>query len=134
MTMADTTVRMDEAEQRFARWPGLLRLALGFVVGFVAVLWDQAVAYMATPWACSVSGRWTVHVVHLLFLVIAILVGAIAWRDWRATGSGVRDDEATVVGRSRFLALAGMAASVYSALVILAMWIAVLFLGPCQSA
>lgn len=133
MSMTDTTFRMDEAERRFARWPGLLRLSLGFLVGFAAVLWDQAVAFMATPWACSVSGRWTVHLAHLLFLVIAVVVGAIAWQDWRAAGSSLRDDEATVVGRSRFLSLAGMAASVYSALVIIAMWIAVLFLGPCQS-
>ncbi len=130
--MADTTVRMDEVERRFARWPALMRLSVGFLVGFAAVLWDQAVAFMATPWACSVEGRWSIHLVHLIFLVVAVIVGAIAWRDWRETGSSVRDDEATVVGRSRFLSLAGMAASVYSALIIIAMWIAVLFLGPCQ--
>lgn len=126
-------MRMDDAERRFARWPGLLRLSLGFLVGLLAVLWDQAVAYMATPWACSVDGRWSLHVAHLLFLVIAVVVGGISWRDWRATGGGTRDDEATVVGRSRFLALAGLAASTYSALIIIAMWIAVLFLGPCQT-
>lgn len=131
--MTDTTVRMDEVERRFARWPGLLRLAAGFLVGFGAVLWDQAVAFMSTPWACSVEGRWSVHLVHLIFLVVALGVATIAWRDWRATGSAFRDDEATVVGRSRFLSLAGMAAGVYSALVIIAMWIAVLFLSPCAS-
>lgn len=132
--MADSTLRMDEAERRFARWPGMLRLSIGFLVGFFAVLWDQAVAFMVTPWACSIEGRWAVHLVHLLFLAAAVVVGVISWRDWRATGASLRDDEATVVGRSRFLSLAGLAASVYSALVIIAMWIAVLFLSPCAQA
>lgn len=131
--MAETMVRMDEVERRFERWPGILRLALGFLVGPLAVLWDQAVAYMVTPWACSVGWRWSVHVVHLVFLVVALVVGALAWRDWDATGRSVRDDQATVVGRSRFLSVAGMAASLYGALIIIAMWIAVFFIGPCRS-
>ncbi len=131
--MADRVFRVDEAERRFERWPALVRLAVGVLAGLLAILWDQAVTYMSTPWSCSVASRWGLHLEHALFLAIALVVGFLSYQDWVAVGRGLRDDEGTVVGRTRFLALFGMAASIYSAIVIIAMWIAVFFLGPCRT-
>ncbi len=130
--MADRAFRVDEVERRFEQWPALMRLAVGFLAGLLAVLWDQAVAFISTPWSCSVDARWGLHLEHAVFLAIALAVAFLSWQDWVAVGRGLRDDEATVAGRTRFLALVGMAASVYSAIVIIAMWIAVLFIGPCR--
>ncbi len=132
--MADALFSRDEAEahRRFSRRPALLRLSVGFLAGLSAVLWDEAVGYMVVPWACTIGGQWTLHATHLFFLTLALIVTLLSWRDWRLCGGGGRDDEANVTGRSRFLAIVGMAAGVYSALTIIAMWIAVFFFNPCR--
>lgn len=131
--MPDSSIRVDEAERRFVRWPALVRLSIGFLAGPLAVLWDQAAAYMATPWSCSVGSGVGLHIAHGVFLATALVVTFLSWQDWVAVGRGVRDDEATVLGRTRFMALFGMTAGVYSAIVIIAMWIAVFFIGPCRT-
>jgi hypothetical protein len=58
----------------------------------------------------------------------------MAWRDWRAVGGGVEDEQATVDTRSRFVALLGMSTSAFSSVVILAMWAAAFVFGPCMRA
>lgn len=58
----------------------------------------------------------------------------VAYRDWRATGGGVDDDQASVASRTRFLAIAGMGIGVLSSLLVIAQWAAIVVFAPCMRA
>jgi hypothetical protein len=119
---------------RFTRWPGLLSLTLGVVAGPIAVLVNEELIYVTNMWACGTGKQLAMHVVPLICVLVALGAGGLAWGDWVRTGRGVEDEAATIDARSRFLALAGMAVSALSALVILAQWLAIFVFGACMRA
>lgn len=125
---------MDAGATGFTRWPGLLSLTLGLLVGPIAALINQELMYSVNMWACGHHLPLVVHAVPLVCLIVAIGAGLVARRDWRAVGGGVEDEEATVKTRTRFVALLGMMTSLFSSLVILAMWTAAFVFGPCMRA
>jgi len=117
---------------RFGRWPGLLSLSLGVILGPIAALANQEMIYVTNMWACGTGSRLAMHIVPLVCLIVAVGAGLLARADWARLGGGTEDEAATVDSRSRFLALAGMAASAISALLILAQWLAIFVFGPCM--
>jgi hypothetical protein len=56
----------------------------------------------------------------------------VAWREWRRAGEEAPDEGAGTLPRSRFMTAMGLLASPFFALVIVAQWVAVLFLNPCM--
>jgi hypothetical protein len=124
----------DGGPRTFTRWPGLLSLSLGVLLGPIMALTNQELIYAANSWACG-RGAWgTMHIIPLLCLIVAIGAGITARRDWKAVGGGVHDEDATVEQRSRFVALLGMAISTFSAAVIVAQWAAIVVFEPCMRA
>jgi len=119
---------------RLRRWPGLLTLTLGTVVGPIAVLVNEELIYVTNMWACGTGKQLAMHVVPLVCLAVTLGVGLLSWRDWDRVGRGVEDEAATVDSRSRFLALGGMGISALSALLILAQWLAIFVFGACMRA
>jgi len=119
---------------RFTRWPGLLRLTLGVIVGPIAALVNEELIYVTNMWACGARTQAAMHVVPFLCLLAALGAGFLAWSDWVSVGRGLEESEATVDARSRFLSLTGMAASALSALIILAQWLAIFVFGACMRA
>lgn len=124
----------DRGEAGFTRWPGLLSLSLGLLLGPIVALGNQQMIYSANMWACGNNGWGAMHLIPLLCLIVAIGAGLTARRDWKAVGGGVRDEEATVAERTRFVALCGIFISAFSALVILAQWAAIFVFEPCMRA
>lgn len=118
----------------FTRWPGLLSLSLGLLLGPIMALTNQELIYAANMWACGHGARGTMHIIPLLCLIVAIGAGMTARRDWKAAGGGAHDEDATVEQRTRFVALLGMATSGFSAAVIVAQWAAILVFEPCMRA
>lgn len=131
--MATRTAEPNE-RARFARWPGLLTLTLGVVVGPIAALANEELIYVANMWACGTGGHLAMHVVPFICLVVTLAAAFLAWSDWVRVGRGVEDEAATIDSRSRFLALAGMAISALSALVIVCQWLAIFVFGACMRA
>lgn len=123
-----------EGAPGFTRWPGLLSLTVGLLLGPVAALSNQELMYSVNMWACGHQMPAVIHIVPALCLIIAVGAGLMALRDWRAVGGGVEDEQATVDARTRFVALLGMATSAFSSIVILAMWAAAFVFGPCVRA
>ena len=119
---------------RFAHWPGRLSLVFGLLAGPTVVLLNQLTIYASNMWVCGKGMSWSLHIIPLISLLIALGAAYTAHRDWTDLGRGIRDQEATVDERSRFLALLGMGASALSALLILAMWLTILVFGPCMRA
>jgi hypothetical protein len=131
--LVDTPVNPD-AEGRFTRWPGLLSLSLGLLLGPVVALANQQLIYTTNMWACGRRMQPTMHIVPLLCLIVTIGAGLTAYRDWRAVGGGVEDEAATVHTRTRFLAILGMIISVFSSLVIIAQWSTIFVFDACMRA
>jgi hypothetical protein len=117
---------------RFTRWPGLLGLSLGVLLGPIAALVNEGMIYVTNMWACGRGSQLALHVVPLVCLIVAVGAGVLAYADWGRVGRGAEDAAATVDARSRFLALSGMATSAISALVILAQWLAIFVFGACM--
>jgi hypothetical protein len=124
----------DRGIEAFTRWPGLLSLSLGWVLGPILALVNQQLIYAANMYACGRNLQYTEHVIPALCLIATIGVGWQAYRDWNAAGAGVEDEEATVATRTRFISLVGMALSVFSAAVIIAQWSTIFVFDPCMRA
>ena len=131
--MATRTAPPNE-RARLTRWPGLLTLTLGVVLGPIAALVNEELIYVSNMWACGTGGQLVMHVVPLVCLLVTVGAGFLAWSDWVRVGRGVEDEAATVDSRSRFLALAGMGISALSALIILGQWLAIFVFGACMRA
>ena len=119
---------------RFTRWPGLLSLSLGLLVGPVAALVNEELIYVTNMWACGNGTQLAMHVVPFVCLFVCVGAGFLARADWVRVGRGTEDEAATVDSRTRFVAMCGMAASALSALVILAQWLAIVVFGACMRA
>ena len=132
--MATRTVVEPNERARLRRWPGLLSLTLGVVIGPIAVLVNEELIYVTNMWACGTGKQLAMHVVPIVCLAVTVGVGLLAWRDWDRVGRGVEDEAATVDSRSRFLAVGGMAISALSGLIILAQWLAIFVFGACMRA
>lgn len=117
----------------FARWPGMMRLALGFTLGPVAALINQELIYAANMWACGRGTRWPVNLVPLLCLVVTIGMLVVSYRNWKRVGKGVEEEAATVGSRTRFFAMGGIAISAFAALIIITQWFALLMFEPCTT-
>lgn len=124
----------DREIDAFTRWPGLLSLSLGVLLGPVMALTNQELIYAANMWTCGHGYRGTMHLIPLLCLAVTIGAAITAFRDWRAVGSGVEEEEATIATRTRFLAIMGMGISLFSALVVIAQWAAIIVFEPCLRA
>lgn len=86
----------------------------------VLALLDQSVAYVASGWACTHQNALAVHVVHVPFLLAAIVGVVLAFQCRRALAPDrERNDE---IARRHFAASLALGASALSALVIVAMW------------
>jgi hypothetical protein len=130
-TSSDGTA-LERQLSRFDSWPGILGLAYGLVAGPLSMLMMQLLAYEGVQWACGQKALLKVHVVPILFLVFTIVAFMVAYRDWRAVGSGTDAEHATVVDRTRFIALCGMVTSAFSVLLIVGMWMPLFVFHPCQ--
>ena len=122
----------DRGVEAFTRWPELLSLSLGVLLGPVIALTNQELLYAANMWTCGHGYRGTLHLIPLLCLAVTVGTAINAYRDWRATGGGVEEEEATVASRTRFLAIMGIGISVFSSLVVIAQWAAIAVFAPCM--
>jgi hypothetical protein len=119
----------------FTRWPGLLRLSLGVLLGPVVTLMNQQAIYAADTWACGHDAHATLHIIPFLALVVVVGTAWQSLRIWRWTDAqpGPRD-EGVVFSRTRFLAVLGIAISVFCAVVIIAQWAGIGTFGACARA
>lgn len=96
------------------------------------VLIDLQVGYMLVSRNCLEDDRLSNHLAHGFFLLVTVLLLLKAWRLWCAAGSEWPGTGPDLRTRSRFMAALGMLIASLSALVIVAQWIPVFVLHPCQ--
>jgi hypothetical protein len=121
-----------EADRYFnAPW-GVALLWIAVLAGPLAWFLHQQVSYGMATFACSRGGEVGLHVATAVALLIAAGGALIAWRNWsRVAREGVDEGDETRT-RSRFMAIGGFLSSLFFGLVIVAQWLPVLFLRPCQ--
>ena len=104
-------------------WSGLLLAPLGWVIHLNA-------SYGLATLACGAS-RWWLVGATVLSLTAAAAGGYFAWRTSTMLGRGDVHD-GSVIGRSRFMGMAGLWLSAFFAAVILVQSVPQIFLTPCE--
>jgi hypothetical protein len=108
--------------------------AFAGVLGPIIALVNQQLIYMANMWTCGRNMQHAAHAIPALCLIVTISLGVNSYRRWRATGGGAGDERAAEETRVRFLAMIGIALSIFSSLVIVAQWAAIFAFDPCMRA
>jgi hypothetical protein len=108
-------------------WPALLLSPL-------LALAAQACAYaLASPGCAQQRGPW-LHAVPLVFLLLALALTVLAWRDMRRRAPGAPHADADRRGANGyFVACAATGTGALSSLAIVALWVPLWWLSPCVS-
>jgi len=130
-TLGGSTVRPESAP-REGRPVSVGALWAGVLTPPLAALVLLEVAYLLVPYGCRTGREWPLHVSALAAVLIAAAGSALAWRNWEAVGRTWPDTEGGATPRSRYLAAFGVLSGLLFALVIVAEWVPMLILEPCQ--
>ncbi|HKI04353.1 MAG TPA: hypothetical protein VKK31_20415 [Thermoanaerobaculia bacterium] len=126
--MADPT--SDPRESHVERRDVLLWL--GVLAGPLAWILSEQLSYALTPTACASKSELLLHLASLAPLLLAAAGGALAWSRWKGLAEGSTEKGDPEGSRERFMAISGMAACAFFALVIVATWVPNLVLGACE--
>ena len=108
---------------------------LGITLPAMAMLVNVGLGYSLATWSCGDKSQWALHATSAVLLLIALAAGLVALREWRRGDdrNGVMpDDRPDAVARTRFLGGMGVASSALFSWIIIAQWLANVFLGPCS--
>jgi hypothetical protein len=120
----------DSRETHVERRDVLLWLVV--LAGPFAWALSEQLSYMLTPTACAQKSHFLLHLAALGTLLLALAGMAFAWSRWKRLPEGSTEKGDPQGSRVRFMALYGMTACAFFALVILAEWIPNLVLGVCD--
>ncbi|HET7601007.1 MAG TPA: hypothetical protein VFK09_11980 [Gemmatimonadales bacterium] len=99
---------------------------------FVAML-HLELSYADVRHACRQGSELRLHVTSAVLLLAALAGAAVAWRMLQGSSDrGAPGDPEIAAANTRFVAVTGVLVSLYFSLVIVAQWLAVFMLGPCQ--
>jgi len=121
----DSATRIEEAGRLARVWAGLL-------LAPTAALLVVTAGYALVGPACAGGTLLPLHLVHLGGLLLALAAAGAAGLAWREAGPGWPGDEPGRSGALRFLAATGALVSLLFALVMVALWLPVFVLSPCQ--
>lgn len=127
-TKTETGGREEESD----RTGSLVWLWAGLLVAPMAFLFNLQANYTLTQKLCPEERISLLHIVTLIFLLMAALGGLIAWRSWKRAGSIWPDESEERIVRNRFMAIVGLMISALCLLGIIAQWIPQLIFSPCQ--
>jgi hypothetical protein len=102
-------------------------LWLGVLGGPVAFLLNLQANYMLVDLACESGARLALHAIALAAVVLTAGSGLLARRYWQTAGGAVESHD-----RTRFMAFLGMLTGGLFFLVMLAQWIPIFVVDPCQ--
>jgi Co/Zn/Cd efflux system component len=123
---------MSEAEERFTEPRGQAALWYGLLIGAVAWKLQLVVNYTVVPYACWNRVEFLNHAASFAMLALALSGCWVAWGSWKKAGESRDMEMGGVLGRSRFMAAAGLGLNALFALMILGQWLPNLMLSPCD--
>lgn len=124
---------------RLSLWFAFLGAPIAWAVNLILGYTIQATVCETTGPGTTILGLPAAHALPALFSVLAAAVALagvlVAWSDWRVTGTGEENPEASVpadVGRSWFMAYGGFVSSMLFLLAILLTGVVELSAAPCS--
>jgi hypothetical protein len=121
----DSRTNVPDAPLIRGLWVGLLLAPIAFLI-------NLEVSYALVPTACASRNKLPVHLVQLTCLLLTLYGLLTAWRCWKAAGATWPGEAGDPLARSRFMAGTGLLVSAMFVLVIVAQWIPIVVLDPCQ--
>ena len=109
-----------------ATWPGLFVAALAFGI-------DLGISYPLVTWSCNHQQHAIMHVVHAIFLAIALWGTWHGWRVWQVRRDAAGSDAGDRASQEHFLGMIGASMSAIFALGIASQWFTAFVLSPCFS-
>ena len=97
-----------------------------------AVFLQQQLGYALVQAACARRASLLLQLPAIVGLSITVFAGMLAWREWTRAGRRFSTDEGTVAGSDLFFGLVGLAMCALALALLLAQWLPVWFLDPCQ--
>jgi Na+/H+ antiporter NhaC len=107
------------------------RLAVAIVAGPVAALSNQGSIYATSAMICGHPTRAPLHAIALTCLLISVGAAVFAIRGYKAI-AGESADHVDEQQRTRFMTVVAASTAVFSSIVILAQWLAVVLFAPCM--
>ena len=101
--------------------PSSIALWTGILAGPIAFMLDLGLRYMLVGYACAKQANWLLPLIGLLMLLLPAIGAMQARRGWSVD-----------TNRIRFMAMAGLLLSAFSALAIVVSEIPDLFLRACD--
>lgn len=126
-------MRIETAEHSPRPGAGTVSLWAGVLAGPLLLLAQQIGMYALVEDACARDSRMFVHLGHATAL---LLIGGgfmLCLRAWRRVGRGIPDEGPGPEHRARFMAVGGMVANVFFALIVCAQWLATAIFNPCSA-
>jgi hypothetical protein len=120
------------ASEERGRNVGLLALWAGVLVAPMAFLSNMQVNYTLTQKLCPGGRTAVLHLMTIIFLLIAAGGSLLAWRNWGRAGRVWPDESEDKAVRNRLLSIIGLLISALSFLIIVAQWIPQFIFNPCQ--
>jgi len=125
------TARVDnERREELARTRTSVGLWFGLIGAPAAALASTVINYSAVDRACVGNNSLVLHLLTLLFLIIALFAGFTAW--WYRQRIGDRPATAAgMLARARFMTTVGILLAAVATFAMILQWIPIFFLGPC---
>jgi uncharacterized membrane protein YidH (DUF202 family) len=120
------------AERDFSQKRGITWLWAGILIAPLAFLIHLSINYALVTQLCQSTHKISMHLVTVLFLLIAAGGGFIAWLNWVEVGRKWPGEGGGVTERSRFMSVVGLMVSVLVILGLIAQWIPQFIFDPCQ--
>jgi hypothetical protein len=124
------TVRNQRREE-FTRTKTSIALWFGVLGGPIAALCNVLIDYPAVDRACVDDSTVLLHVLTVVFLLVAIAAGWTAWT-FRQRAEGWSSAAGGVLPRSQFMGTLGVMTASVAVFGMLLQWIPIFFLGACH--
>jgi hypothetical protein len=109
----------------FRLWVGMLLPPAAWAVQLQSL-------YMTSEFGCRSSNFTLNHVVVVAALALSLLGGAIAWREWLASGANEEAEGGDRLSRRRFMSMLGILTAALFTVLIFAQWLPTLMGVPCD--
>ena len=130
-----------DPEQLYIEKRGKLRLFAGFLGAPAIWLVQLQTNYMLVTAACESGTNLPLYISSLIFLAAAVGAGVLSWGNWMRAGISAESsafrpiwpgpEDGSILARSRFMAMLGIATSAFFTLLIVAQAMAILIIDPC---
>jgi len=127
----DAVVRPESGPVEYAP-VGNLALWTGVLTGPIVLLLLLETNYVLMQWSCAKGHQWVMHLMDVIAIAVTAFSLVLSWRNWVQSGREWPVDDGGSVERARFLSALGVLMSAGFIMALIAQWIPVMLLGPCQ--